>query len=396
MRVAVSFPGCYRRGGVERVVLVAANALAGRGHDVHLFAHDWDQARLDPSVVVHPVQYSERLPLARVRRFPGCCRSAMHSSGLTFDAHGAFGVMSPPGGTIWVGSVHAAWLQISNSQRPWRQRLKQAANPYHRFIIRLEKHVFGGRRYRMLIALTDQVKQDLIEHYHVPPADVAVLPNGYCQSEFNVQRRWAEREQVRREVGLAPGQKAVIFVANETERKGFGPLLKAVAAQGDSSLVLIAVGRIDAARYRQPIAQMGLTDRVIFTGPSDDVGRYYAAADVFAMPTQYEAWGLVIVEAMACGLPVLTSRLAGAAVTITEGATGQLLDDPCDAGEITNKLHQLLSGRHAEPQVIAQSVTSYGWTRVLERYERLLMDPAGSAASNDLIGRRTTMACSPI
>lgn len=378
MKVAVSFPGCHRRGGVERVVLEAVNFLAPR-HEVHLFAHEWDRESIDPRVSVHRVAYPRRLPLARVRRYPAAAAAAMRRVGVAFDAHAAFGVMSPPGGTIWVGSVHAAWLRISRRQRDLRGRLRQRANPYHHHILRLERRVFAGRRYRRLIALTDEVKRDLVDHYGVPGGDVSVLPNGFAPGEFHLEGR-REREAVRRRFDLPLDARVVVFVANETERKGFGPLVRAMAALDEPDLHLLAVGRLDAAAYRDELRRLGLSDRVRFTGPLGDVASAYAAADCFALPTQYEAWGLVIVEAMACGLPVLTSRLAGAAVAVAEGRTGELLDDPRDMGEIRDKLRRLLDGRHAGARAIHDAVAGYRWEAVLRRHEAMLAEDAAAPA----------------
>jgi UDP-glucose:(heptosyl)LPS alpha-1,3-glucosyltransferase len=381
MRIAVSFPGCYRRGGVERVVLETVNELDRLGHDVHLFASEWDEQALTPGVACHRVDLGDRLPLARVRRFPTRCRAVIRATGLAFNAHGAFGVMSPPGGTIWVGSVHAAWLRVSQSHRGLTGRLRQVLNPYHRVILALERQVFAGRQYRKLIALTDRVKQDLIDHYATPADDIEILPNGFSQTEFNVPRRLRERESVRAELGYRPEHKVVVFVANETERKGFGPLIRSIAKLGDPLVHLLAVGRLNAGAYHAEIERLGLAGRVRFTGPACDVGGYYAASDVFALPTTYEAWGLVIVEAMACGLPVLTSRVAGAAETVREGATGELLDDPRDVNEIAHKLDRLLQGNHASPADVSASVQQYHWTNILQQYEAILVNHCNATES---------------
>jgi UDP-glucose:(heptosyl)LPS alpha-1,3-glucosyltransferase len=117
-----------------------------------------------------------------------------------------------------------------------------------------------------------------------------------------------------------------------------------------------------------------MIDRVRFVGPSDDVAQYYAAADVFALPTEYEAWGLVIVEALASGLPVVTSRLAGAAVAIVDGRTGVLLDDPRNVESITAALGTILSGRCESAGRISESVEPYTWDHVLPRYEQILIE----------------------
>jgi len=102
------------------------------------------------------------------------------------------------------------------------------------------------------------------------------------------------------------------------------------------------------------------------------VGDYYAAADVFALPTQYEAWGLVIVEAMASGLAVLTSRCAGAAVAVETGRTGLLLDDPASVAEIAEKLRCLIEGNGFSPAEISASVARFEWAQVLRGYESIL------------------------
>ena len=162
----------------------------------------------------------------------------------------------------------------------------------------------------------------------------------------------------------------VIFVANELERKGFGPLLRAVESLKEDRIKILAVGRLDSRA-------VGKSSRVQFVGPTNDAGRYFAAADVFALPTQYEAWGLVIIEALACGLPSLTSRLAGAAVAVREGFSGELLDDPRDEAEIASKLSQILNRPSDEKGEIAATVQQYAWDRVLERYEQVLSECAG-------------------
>ncbi|HEY9719624.1 MAG TPA: glycosyltransferase, partial [Trichormus sp.] len=119
-------------------------------------------------------------------------------------------------------------------------------------------------------------------------------------------------------------------------------------------------------------------------GPSAEVYKYYAAADLFALPTKYEAWGMVIVEAMACGLPVVTSRLAGASVAVKEGINGLLLDNPSDPAEVAQKLRQALYSFRPQPETVADSVSEFSWDNILAKYEAILLaqraKPAASAA----------------
>ena len=373
MKIAVSFPGCHRRVGIERCVLEAVNFLADSCHEVHLLSADWDRDALHSGVHVHAIPLPRRGSLLRLLAFARRSKRALAAL-PPGTLHAAFGVESPPSGIMWVPSVHKAWLEASKTQRDWRGQLRQKLNPHHPALLKLERGYFGQRRYRKLIALTDQVKSDLMRLYAVPAEDIAVLPNGYSQTEFNTRRTRQERAGRRAELGYSPDAKVVIFVANELERKGFGPLLRGISRLQDPNVYLLAVGRLNPQAYAGEIEQLGLTSRVRFTGPSSDVASYYAAADVFALPTQYEAWGLVIVEALACGLPVLTSRLAGAAAVVQEGITGYLLDNPNDPAEIAAKLRLLLEGLPATAEEIESSVSGYSWPNILRRYEQHLIE----------------------
>ena len=373
MKIAVSFPGCHRRGGIERCVLEAVNFLAGSGHEVHLYTSEWDAERLNKNVVVEVISLPLRGSLPRLLTYALRSKRAMADL-PPGTVHAAFGVQSPPGGVMWVPSVHKAWLEASRTQRDWRGRLKQKANLNHPALLKLEREYFAGRHYRKLLALTDQVKLDLMRFYGVPDSDIAVLPNGYSPTEFNTRRASEHRSEMRQRLGYQDGQKVVIFVANELERKGFGPLLRAIAQLDDPIVSLLAVGRLNPQAYADEIRRLNMSSRVQFTGPSNDVATYYAAADVFALPTQYEAWGLVIVEALACGLPVLTSRLAGAARTVREGETGFLLDNPNDPAEIAAKLRPLLAGLPITAEAIEQSVKDFTWPAILRQYETHLSE----------------------
>lgn len=381
MKVALSFPGCHRRGGVERVVLECANFLSQRGHETHVFASAWDLPSIDPAVRRHQIDGAVGPACLKMFSFAMACGKQMERSCATRDAFGAFGVQSPPGGVFWVTSVHKAWLEISRGYRGFAGRFRQRCNPFHPAVLAREAYVFGGRRYRKLIALTPQVQSDLMRLYGVPAEDIVIIPNGFSPSEFNVNRALADRTEIRKRLGLRERDRVVVFAANELDRKGFYPLLDAVLRLADPSIRVLAVGRLNRGACAPHVARLGLQDKVIFTGPSSNIAEFYAAGDLFALPTTYEAWGLVIVEAMACGVPVVTSRLAGAAVAVSEGQSGYLLDDPRDAEEIASKLKLVLDGAHREREWIAESVARYAWDRVLVDYERVLQECARRVAA---------------
>jgi UDP-glucose:(heptosyl)LPS alpha-1,3-glucosyltransferase len=370
MKIALVFPNCHRRGGIERAVLETANYLAGRDHEVHLCACRWDESALDPRVIRHPVRPG-RGP-APLPAIAFAWRSRRCAAKINADVTATFSVYGPPNAVFWAGSVHRAWLQTSQSQRNFWGRLKQKLNPFHPVMLAFERYYLAGRKYKKLIAYTQQVKSDFLNLYGVPEQDVVIIPNGYSPTEFNITQRDEKRRAMRSKLGYTTDDRIILFVANELHRKGFAELLRAFAAVGKPNEHLLAVGRASPAPFRARIESLGLTNRVRFEGSANNIADFYAAADIFALPTQYEPWGLVIVEALACGLPVLTSRLAGAALAIDEGKTGLLLDKPTDDHEVAAKLRRILDGGFADAATISASVAQFAWPRVLEQYESVL------------------------
>jgi UDP-glucose:(heptosyl)LPS alpha-1,3-glucosyltransferase len=374
MDIAMTYPSINRVGGVERVVVECANHLARGGHRVHAYATNWAPGVLDPQVERHHVRARRRPDALHVLQYRERATAAVDGGG--HDVHASFGAASPLGGVFWVPSVHKAVLEILLARRTRAARLVQRCNPFHVLRLELEKQIYRPGGYTRLIACGDRVAEDIVRLYDVPEEDVVVQPYGYDPGTFNVERRNSLRPVTRERYGYAESDRVVVFAANELERKGFDTLLEGAALLRDPSLHLLVAGRVNPAPYRHEISRLGLAGRVRFAGSSPNVAAEYAAGDVFCLPTRYEPWGLVIVEALASGLPALTTRLAGAAVAVEPRRTGDLLDDPDDGEELAAKLGPLLDGHAAPAAEISSSVTRFSWPVVLERYEQILTGAA--------------------
>jgi UDP-glucose:(heptosyl)LPS alpha-1,3-glucosyltransferase len=357
-------------GGVERVVVESANQFAADGHEVHLFAARWQESVLAPAVHRHPVPARPWPAGLFAYQFRHRATAALAAG--DYDVHAAYSALSPLGGVFWVPSVQRVAYDTARGDRAGPYAALMALNPTQRVWLAYERQSFSPGGYAHLIAAADDVKTDIVERYGVPEADVSVLPLGYDPCRFDASLRLAKRERARAELGYGAGEQVVLFVANELERKGFDTLLEAVAGRRDPALRLLVVGAVDLSTREPEIARLGLTDRVQAVGSVTDVAYYQAAADAFALPTRYEPWGLVIVEALASGLPVLTSRLAGAAVAVREGRTGVLLDDPADVEAVADGLGQVLGSQIAPPAEISASVAELSWPAVISRYADIL------------------------
>lgn len=375
MKIALCFPGCFRRGGVERVVLATANGLAERGHEVHVFAKRAETQELHEAVCFHCVDAPSSPGPWALARFPVACKRAMIESGLVFDVTGGFGVACPPSDVAWVQSVHARWLEVSRGDAggTFGQRVRRRLNPFHAVALSMERRRFGHGGHRQLLALTGDVANDLKQFYDVESDRCAVLPNGYDPQAFNPSRAAELRNHAREQFGLSVDEPVVVFVANESQRKGLPVLLESVGRMQRPEVKVLAVGRLPEAEVRAAAEAVGMAKQLIMPGPVDDVTLAYAAGDVFALPTVYEAWGLVIVEAMACGIPVVTSELAGAAEAVNDGNNGWLLQNPDDVEALTRCLESAMDTLPMTAQDRSESVASYRWSRIIERYEAHLL-----------------------
>lgn len=370
LRLALCYSDCHRRGGVERVLSEAASHLS-RSCDVTVIARSFSERGNPGETVKRQCLGGARFPfgldLPRVRR-----RTESLIRSKQWDVWAGFGVQAPEGSVVWVQSVHAAWWEETRLRRTGWRRFVQGVNPFHKVVLRMEEALFRRRRYRRLIALTPRVREDLERFYGVDSSLVDVLPNGFSRGDFNAGLRRTYRRLLRGKLGLPEDAWVVLFVANEWERKGFLPLLEAVERLKDRTVHVVAVGNLPKAFLMRQAEKMGMSGRVHVVGCSEGVQGWFGMADVFALPTVYEAWGMVIVEAMAAGLPVLTSRCAGAAVAVKEAFSGLLLEDPTDLLEIALGLEKLRAGVFWSGAEIAASVSEYEWPAIFARYERIL------------------------
>jgi len=361
----MTYPDVTLAGGVERSLVECANELVNGGHEVHLFASRWQPGVLRTEVRRHQVPTRRRPDLLAVTQYRRRASRALEAAGPM--AHGAFSALSPLGGVFWVPSVHRVAYDLALSRRGFGGGLVQRLNPYHRLRLALERQILSPGGYAHLLAAAEPVKADVVERYGVPEEDVTVQPLGFDAEAFNPARRRANRSAARASLGYGEDDRVVVFVANELERKGFDSLLEAAALVGDVSLLV--VGRVDLAPYRERIERLGVSVQAV--GSVGDVVAYHAAADVFALPTRYEPWGLVIVEALAAGLPVVTSRLAGASVAVRDGETGVLLDDPDDVEALADGLRRMLASPPLD-DAVAESVAWLSWPQVASSYAAVL------------------------
>ncbi len=291
-------------GGAERFVERAIIALAAKGVDVTLVARQWQGEAADG---VHSLRLSP-FYLGRTWRDASFCRAVQ---GLI--AEGRFDLVQSheriPGCDIYRAGdgVHATWLDL-------RGRATDRFAPWHRYTLRAEAEMFRHPRLRAVVCNSRMVRDDIARRFGVAAEKLHVIHNGIDLEHFHPRLRDEQGLALRRKTGVDPATPLMLFVGSGYERKGLPTLLRALAEMRRQDALLWVVGRDKQEALMRKLAQtLGVDGRVMFLGPQQDVRPFYGAADVFALPTIYDPLPNAVLEALACGLPVLTTTTCGAA-----------------------------------------------------------------------------------
>jgi UDP-glucose:(heptosyl)LPS alpha-1,3-glucosyltransferase len=230
--------------------------------------------------------------------------------------------------------------------RSWPRRLHRRL--YYLLIMKLEQRIYRNPRVS-LAAVSLLVAKQLQEYFG--RSDVTVIPNGVATNEFNSELRLARRESARKECGLRSQDFVLLLLGNDWVKKGLPCLLRSLQILKDLPIRLIVAGQDDAALFDSDLQLLNLQDRVLFCPSRSDVLFYYAAADVYVGPSIEDAFGLPVIEAMACGLPVIASVRAGASQAIQHGSNGFLLQDPTNPQELAQLISNLFSNQALRQQL---------------------------------------------
>jgi UDP-glucose:(heptosyl)LPS alpha-1,3-glucosyltransferase len=340
MRVALVYPFYRRAGGIERYLREVA-ALLSKSCELVLVSTEDEpeeqvfESALQVRVPTRPYAFlSACFALAgrrRLRRLPVDIVHVQGASAFRQDI-------------VHAHSCHKAWFRTSLAELPWRSRRKwlKLLNPLHHITIAIESIQYRPANHRRVIAISHIVARDLVRWHGVAPERIEVIYNGVNCDVFTPENRQALRAETRCDLGIPVDQLCVLFVANEFARKGLGTAIEAIAALGLGEVSLLVVGRDDPTPYARLAGKLGVAKRVTFVGSQNDLRPYYAAADLFLLPTRHDAFGLVITEAMAAGLPVIVTAEAGAAELITHGEDGFVLEDPRSVDGFADCVKQLL------------------------------------------------------
>src|SRR5277367_4689106 len=386
LRIAVVSPFVDRRHGTERALAELLERLArDYGCEIHLYAQrveDLQVSKPRSKVSVSPTN-SGCIFWHKVPSVPGPhvlqFLAWMILNGFLRWWHTTFGrasydlVLSPGINCLHpdVVIVHALFHRLQALSREDNRDSTAGAGffrrihrrIYYALLTSLERQTYTDPAI-VLAAVSNRTARLLKEYFQ--REDVSVIANAVDTDHFSAAARLARRAESRQRRGFGDGDFVLLLVGNDWRNKGLPVILQAISALPLLPIRLLVVGNDAADHFRVQAARLGVGERCSWESPSADVLDFYAAADVYASPSREDSFGLPVAEAMACGLPAITSACAGVADSIHDAVDGFVLRDPRDA----QALSQLIERLHSDPelrlkvgQAASQTVLAWDWKR---------------------------------
>ncbi len=384
MRLAVVSPFLDRQHGTEICVIEQIERLAKLNNwEIHLYSQRVEDVRglqADPS---HAKTREGVILWHKVPKFPGPHlleylwwfvinqrqrRRDRRSGKVQADIVYSPGINCMDADVIVVHIVfHEFYRRLRSelglgrtSPRNWPRVIHRRL--YYKLIMALEGKIYRDPRVR-LIAVSRLLANHLRSHFG--RTDVTVIPNAVDTERFTAGERVARRAASRQLLNFAEDEFVVLMIGNDWKNKGLNALLKAAALLMDIPLRLLIVGGDDPALFRSEVGQLHLQDRVRFEASSRDVLRFYAAADLYAGPSLEDSFGLPILEAMACGLPIIASAHAGSSEMVRDGETGFVLPDPQDHVQLARLMRRVYAekalGRGMGDAAASAAKANFSW-----------------------------------
>lgn len=355
-------------GGAERFVERALGALAEQGVSLTMIAREWQGSREQPVIICDPF-YLGRLwrDWSFARSVSKTIASEQFRLVQSHERIAGCDVFRAGDG------VHAAWLEARHPIQSRFAQLATRSSPWHNYTLNAEARLFRDSRLRAVICISQMVRDDIRRFYGVAEEKLHVIYNGIDTEEFSPKLTGIHRDRLRRKLGIPQNAVVFLYVGSGFERKGVRQLLGAFAQVQSEDAYLVIVGKDSRQNAFERYARSsGIGNRVRFTGAQKDVRPYLGAADAFTLPTLYEPLSNAVLEALASGLPVITTTRCGAGELIQHGVSGYVCD-ALDVNTLAAHMGALLDASHRAraSQAAAESVRHLTLESMSQQYLQL-------------------------
>jgi UDP-glucose:(heptosyl)LPS alpha-1,3-glucosyltransferase len=362
--IAVVIPQYGRIGGAENMAFQLCERLAAM-FDIHVFARKWV---CGPS----PVTF-HKVPMIHFPRwlqpisFAGFARRKIDS--MAFDLVHSHERIFRMDLMTFHGIPHRTWIH---------EMRRKSLSGFDRATCWAEKKGIENPALKMILPVSTLVKKELSRSYAISEDRVCVVHPGVSIARFSGLDGRSCRERIRARHGLSASDVVICFVGMNFEIKRLDLTLQGIAGMrcgGFSPPLpkLLIVGKGNAGPYLKMAEDLGIRDRVVFAGVTDEVEAHYLASDVFVMPSRMDTFGLVVLEAMAAGLPVVISANVGAADLVTHGGSGFILPDNPTAQDMSASLIRLMNPeqRRSMGEAARQIAGNHDWDKVADKMAKI-------------------------
>jgi len=355
------------QGGGERQIGYLIEGLLAHGHAVHLFSTQPPSAQPIEGLVHHTVA---TIPLSRTFRALGFALTVRAALRRT-DLKAVQSFERTLGQQIYRAGegVHREWLRRKRRSVPPLARAWSRLSLFDHVTLALERRVF--RDTPTIITNSRRSQEEVSRHYGVPRACMTTIYNGVDTERFHTGVRQRLRQGQRAAWEVSADELVLLYVGSGFHRKGLDAVVKALGElrrRGLTNARLIVVGKGRLGPYRRLAHELSVTDLVRFEGHRHDVECCYAGADLFVLPTLYDPFSNACLEAMACGLPVITTEANGAAEILHNGVNGYVLGEVPGTETLIDALLSLLLSRErrqAMGEAASRTAREYPLSRAL-------------------------------
>lgn len=365
LTIAFARRGYSASGGAEAYLKRLARGVADAGHKVILFAtNDWPPSEWPFGEIARvrsesPSGFADELE--KLRAEVRCDLLMSFERVRSCDVYRAG------------DGVHRAWLRRRERFATPLQKFLHVFNGKHRAILRLEKSLLADGGAKHVIANSQMVKDEVVDSYGYPADKIDIVRNGVPVDQFQFDPE--VRAKARASLKVKPHEVAVLFAGSGWERKGLRFAVEAIETCRDRRVRLLVAGRGNRHRYKSERAQ--------FFGEIINLPVFYAAADIFILPTIYDPYSNACLEALASGLPVITTRANGFAEVIDDGVHGSIVDLPNNIAALRSAL-ELWSDdgrRRTARGTIIERASQFDISKNVARTLEILIQLAARAAS---------------
>lgn len=324
-------------GGGEKYLATLIESLKGHDYEIHVFSSCWPAIK---GITVHKVNCIKFNSALSVLSFNYNVTKTLKRIPLDY----VLSFERVTCGDIYRAGdgCHKEWLKIRCSVEGKLKRFSFTINPLHRTILGIEKCIY--KKTGIIVANSEMVKKQIQEHYNVPEFRLRVIYNGVDIKRFSPENQSKWRSKIREKYSILKKTPLVIFVGSDYERKGLRTLINSLVDTNESTKLMV-IGRGNIKKFKAIAKSHKLANDIFFIGPQTEIEKFYSASDLFVLPTLYDPFSNATLEAMASGLPVITTNTNGAAELIEDGNEGYVVSNMVSSSELSEKINIVLKNR---------------------------------------------------